>query len=289
MTIVVKNRIKTTTTTTGIGTLSLNSQADIGYQNFSAIGNSNQTYYLIVDGTAWESGLGTYQSAGNTLSRDLVFDSSNGGSLLNLTAGTKTVLCGLPSAATSGSLPTADNNSIDQNLSAWRGLQALMMTGVQGEVAFDNQGVGGIVSTYSLVYTRSSAYQGGVLAPDGDIHFIPGSANRGQKINTITGIVSTYSLVYTGSYSYIGGVLAPNGDIHFVPSVADRGQKINTITGVVSTYSLAYTTPAAYYGGVLAPNGDIHFVPTYADRGQKIITNTSLPLAVCASPFFNKL
>lgn len=187
MSIVVKNRIKTTTTTTGTSSLSLNIQANTGYQNFNVIGNNNQTYYLIVDGAAWESGLGTYTSANNSLSRDFVFDSSNGGSLLNLTAGTKTVLCGLPSAATGGSLPTADNNSIDQNLSAWKGLQALMMTGVQGDVAFNNQGVGGIVSTYSLMYTANS-YQGGVLAPNGDIHFVPyGASSPGQKISTLSG------------------------------------------------------------------------------------------------------
>ena len=176
MPIVTKDKVRSSTSTTGTGTYTLGS-ADTGFLNFSVIGNGNQTYYLIVDGTAWESGLGTYQSAGNTLSRDLVFDSSNGGSPLNLTAGTKTVLCGLPSAATSGSLPTADNNSIDQNLSAWRGLQALMMTGVQGDVAFNNQGVGGIVSTYSLIYTTPNGTSiGGVLAPNGDIHFIPTGA-----------------------------------------------------------------------------------------------------------------
>ena len=40
-----------------------------------------------------------------------------------------------------------------------------------------------VVSTYSLVYTRADAYAGGVLAPNGDIHFVPYSANRGQKIS----------------------------------------------------------------------------------------------------------
>jgi hypothetical protein len=86
----------------------------------------------------------------------------------------------------------------------------------------------GVVSTYSLVYTESSgAYQGGVLAPNGDIHFVPSSANRGQKID-INGVVSTYSLVYTVVNVYRGGVLAPNGDIHFVPRAANRGQKIST-------------------------------------------------------------
>jgi hypothetical protein len=32
--------------------------------------------------------------------------------------------------------------------------------------------------------SASAAYFGGVLAPNGDIHFIPASANRGQQIST---------------------------------------------------------------------------------------------------------
>jgi hypothetical protein len=126
------------------------------------------------------------------------------------------------------------------------------------------------VSTYSLVYTASFAYSGGVLDTNGDIHFIPRQGNRGQKVSSITGVVSTYSLVYTETEAYRGGVLAQNGDVHFVPQNANRGQKISA-AGVVSTYSLVYTTVSgAYAGGVLDTNGDIHFIPQSADRGQKI-------------------
>jgi hypothetical protein len=78
--------------------------------------------------------------------------------------------------------------------------------------------------------TTDQAYVGGVLAPNGDIHFIPrqgGSATRGQKINT-AGIVSTYSLVYTGTNVFSRGVLLPNGDIHFIPLSAAVGQKLST-------------------------------------------------------------
>jgi hypothetical protein len=81
------------------------------------------------------------------------------------------------------------------------------------------------------VYTTSfGAYTGGVLAPNGDIHFIPNSANRGQKIS-ITGVVSTYSLLFT-SGSYLGGVLGPNGVIHFIPYGAGRGQQISTCPAI---------------------------------------------------------
>jgi len=74
-----------------------------------------------------------------------------------------------------------------------------------------------------------AAYIGGVLAPNGDIHFVPYSATVGQKISS-AGLVSTYSLVYTVANAYQGGVLAPNGDIHFVPFYANKGQKVSTVT-----------------------------------------------------------
>jgi hypothetical protein len=77
------------------------------------------------------------------------------------------------------------------------------------------------------VYTAATAYQGGVLAPNGDIHFVPVNAVVGQKISA-AGVVSTYSLVYTVDAAYSGGVLAPNGDIYFIPRSANRGQKIHT-------------------------------------------------------------
>ena len=68
-----------------------------------------------------------------------------------------------------------------------------------------------------------------MLAPNGDIHFVPFYATVGQKISS-AGLVSTYSLVYTVADAYQGGVLAPNGDIHFVPYSATVGQKISTVT-----------------------------------------------------------
>jgi hypothetical protein len=42
----------------------------------------------------------------------------------------------------------------------------------------------GVVSTYALAYTTSSAFTGGVVAPNGDIHFVPVTARVGQKIST---------------------------------------------------------------------------------------------------------
>lgn len=97
MALIVADRVKETTTTTGTGTVTLLGAAT-GYQSFSAIGNGNTTYYTIADqtGSNWEVGIGTYTSSGTTLSRDTVLASSNSGSLVSFTAGTKDVFCDYP-------------------------------------------------------------------------------------------------------------------------------------------------------------------------------------------------
>jgi hypothetical protein len=95
MAFVLKDRVKETSTTTGTGTITLGG-ASAGYQGFSTIGNANTTFYSIVMGTEWENGVGTYTSSGSALSRDTVLSSSNSGSLVNFSAGTKDVFCTYP-------------------------------------------------------------------------------------------------------------------------------------------------------------------------------------------------
>ena len=95
MALVVKDRVQETSTTTGTGTFTL-AGAVSGFQSFSVIGNANTTYYAIVGGAEFEVGLGTYTSSGTTLSRDTVLESSNSGSLVNFSAGTKNVFVTYP-------------------------------------------------------------------------------------------------------------------------------------------------------------------------------------------------
>jgi hypothetical protein len=97
MALVVKDRVKETTTTTGTGTVTL-AGAVTGYQSFSAIGNANTTYYTISSPgvNEWEVGIGTYTSSGTTLSRDTILASSNSGSAVNFSAGTKDVFVVYP-------------------------------------------------------------------------------------------------------------------------------------------------------------------------------------------------
>lgn len=95
MALIVKDRIKESTNTTGTGTLTLTG-ATAGFQTFAAVGDASTTYYAILNGNNWEVGLGTYTASGTTLSRDTVLSSSNAGAALNLSGGSD-VFCTYPS------------------------------------------------------------------------------------------------------------------------------------------------------------------------------------------------
>jgi hypothetical protein len=92
MSLVLADRVRQTSTTTGSGTFTLDGSVT-GFQSFAAIGNGNTTYYTITIDSQWEVGIGTY-SAG-TLTRDTVISSSTGSKIV-FGAGTKDVFVSYP-------------------------------------------------------------------------------------------------------------------------------------------------------------------------------------------------
>jgi hypothetical protein len=111
MALVLKDRVRVTSSTTGTGTFTLGA-ASAGYQDFSVIGDGNTTYYAIQNSgdNTWEVGIGTYTASGTTLSRDTILESSNGGTAVNFAAGTKDVFVTYP--AEKGIYLDASGNSI---------------------------------------------------------------------------------------------------------------------------------------------------------------------------------
>jgi len=95
MALVLADRVKETSTTTGTGTYTL-AGAVSGFETFGSIGNGNTTYYACTLGANFEVGIGTYTSSGTTLARTTILQSSNSDSAVNWGAGTKTLFCTQP-------------------------------------------------------------------------------------------------------------------------------------------------------------------------------------------------
>jgi hypothetical protein len=100
MALVVADRVKEETTSTGTGDITLGG-APVNFVTFSSeLSDGDTTYYAIVDNNNgdYEVGLATYTSGTNSLSRDTILESSNAGSAVNLQSGTKDVFVTYPAA-----------------------------------------------------------------------------------------------------------------------------------------------------------------------------------------------
>lgn len=110
----LSDRVKESATTTGTGSFTLGG-AISGFVSFSSGIGNNKCYYVIDGGAEWEVGIGTI-SSGTTLARDTILASSNSGSAVSFSAGTKYVFCAPPTlfleptlfVATDGSTVTFD-------------------------------------------------------------------------------------------------------------------------------------------------------------------------------------
>lgn len=142
MALVLKDRVKETTTTVSTGTYTL-AGAVVGYQAFSVIGNGNTTYYAVTNGTDWEVGIGTYTLSGTTLSRDTILESSNSGNAVNWSAGVKEIFCTYPAERSM----YVDGTTITPAISARLGFtnlaqgSALSVLGVTGNATADNASI----------------------------------------------------------------------------------------------------------------------------------------------------
>ena len=109
MSLVLADRVRETTTSTGTGTITLGGAVQ-GFQRFTVLGDGNTTYYTIQGTIQWEVGIGTYNA--NTLTRDTVLDSSSAGALVDFSGGSKDVFVTLPAEKAITSIASADASII---------------------------------------------------------------------------------------------------------------------------------------------------------------------------------
>ena len=87
----VADRVKETITAAGSGDITLAGSAASGFQSFaSGISNGDYTFYVIEENGKWEVGYG--QFIDDKLTRDKIFDSSEGGSRIDLAGETSVTI-----------------------------------------------------------------------------------------------------------------------------------------------------------------------------------------------------
>ena len=100
MALVLNDRVKVTTTTSGTGAFALGAAAQ-GFETFATgIGNNNETYYAAYENATnnFEVGRGTLDGTSANLARTEVISSSNSDNLVNFTGNSTEVICTLPAS-----------------------------------------------------------------------------------------------------------------------------------------------------------------------------------------------
>lgn len=266
MALVLADRVRETTTSTGTGSITLAGPYS-GFQPFSVIGNGNTTYYTIADPNTgdWEVGVGTYTSSGNTLSRDTVLASTNSGNKVVFAAGTKDAILTQPAeravyldTATNATIPnittgalTASSDSSFTSTGALTisvGTTAQRPTGAVGKIRYNstlNQYEGYDGSNWTLL-------GGAVISND--------TATASNLYPTFAGVTSgNASTLYTSNAKLL--YKPSTGELQSTALVASNGLVVNSAT-VSESYTIPTGSNAMSAGPVSVASGVAVTVPS---------------------------
>lgn len=241
MALVLKDRVKETTSTTGTGAFTLTGAAT-GFQSFSAaIGNGNTTFYAAWDGLGnWETGLGTYSSSGNTLARTTVYGSSNGGALVNF-PNTPTVWCDMPASQIiyNGGTITSAITLPDSGTWTSAGINNLVALGVRDTSAAFDVSIG-CTSSVALTATRTLTLD---VANGARTLKLTGNATLNQDVSTAANPTFGNIEIASSTTGPLGAGATAN-----ILTMTTAGQS-QIIRAWQSTNSGAYVVALAAYDG----------------------------------------
>jgi hypothetical protein len=216
MALVLKDRVKETTTTQGTGTISLLGAVQ-GYQGFSSIGVGNTTYYCIQSTADWEVGIGTVGAG--SLTRDTVLASSANGSLVGFGSGVKDVFCTYPAgkSVSTDSLPvTGEISSASPNATVNVASLTSAVTTTNGDLALVKKGTGALLAQVPTGTTAGGNKRGqyavdlvgfrlnAANVASGDYSFLGGGSDN-KASNSYSAVVGGAGNFATGNNSFIGG------------------------------------------------------------------------------------
>ncbi len=201
MALVLKDRVKETTSTAGTGSITLAGPVQ-GYQGFSVIGNGNTTYYTIAGTSEWEVGIGTY--SGGVLSRDTVLGSSANGSKVAFSAGVKDVFVTYPAdkAISTDTLPvTGATNTASPNATVNVASLTAVTSSANGDLALVAKGTGALLGQVPTG-TTAGGNKRGIYAVDWQqARFLANEVASGAY----SGVLSGEDNKASGTGAFVGG------------------------------------------------------------------------------------
>ena len=265
MALVVKDRVQETSTTTGTGSLTLLG-AVTGFQTFSsAIGNTNTTYYTIQADSQWEVGIGTV-SAG-ALSRDTVLESSNSGSLVDFSAGTKFVFCTYPAEKSvdietaqtlTNKTISADNNTLSgiaassfvvsnasgniDGSAAQKTIPSGVVVGTTDSQTLTNKTISGASNTLSNI--ANTSLTNSAITINGTSTSLGGSINVGT-VTSVGGTGSYGGLTLSGTVTSSGNITLGGTPTGTWP-ISVSGNAATVTNGLYTTGSQTVTGTKAF-------------------------------------------
>lgn len=282
MAFVTADRVRDTSTTAGSGSFSVSGTAPTGYRTFSAVLSVNDTFYYSIQHQTlneWEVGLGTYSSA-NTFARTTVYSSSNAGSAVTFSAGTKDVFITMAASRT----PQLDASG---NVTPATGTYTrTTITATAGQTSF--------TASYTVNYVQ--VYVNGILlnsadytATTGTTVVLASAAAAGDIVDVLAINIGTFSggvsitgtptngqiATWTGSTSIQGTTILPtaNGGTGASLSPTIAGNTIFTTDG--STWSSTQKIARGTSVSVSGTSVDFTGIPSWVKRITMMLSAVS--------------
>ena len=254
MALVVADRVKETTTTSGTGTYDLGGIVT-GFQSFAtAIGNTNTTYYACTDGNNYEIGIGTYASTGNTLARTTILKSTNSNAAVNWGTSTKEIFVTYPAEKSVFKDASGDITGLTVNNSHWSGTDLAVANGGTGASTLTDGGV--------LLGSGTGAITAMAVLGDGEMIVGDGTtdpvAESGATLRTSIGVaIGSDVQAYDADLTALGGLaktdsnfIVGNGSTWVAENGATARTSLGLGTAAVLDTGISDTNIAKFTSGV---------------------------------------